>query len=122
MLATLRAAAAAAIVAVSLAPLARGDILDFRPGPTTEGTVSYDGLGGPLVGSGITLGDVLYIDTQSHTTLWERPLFNTAVSFTTGDFEPIGNDNVSYFSAGARSQSRRPSTHRLLHKSCSPGR
>jgi hypothetical protein len=70
-------------------------VLDFNITPPAAGSISYDGVGGPLVGSGITVTGVTGMGTPLNSGV-TVPIVNGLLNFTTGGLTGTGPTTWSF--------------------------
>jgi hypothetical protein len=81
------------------APAQAGPILDFNLGAPTGGSISYDGSGGSLLGSGIAVDTVIGLATPTNPgSLID--LFGATLDFSTGAFSGSNSSGWDFGSGG----------------------
>src|SRR5437763_10686459 len=83
---------------VAVAPAHANTIIDFKDSVLTGGTVSYDGSGGPLVGTDIVLQYVLGVNTPTEN--GAHDLTGAVLNFTTGALASTSGGTYSFSPGG----------------------
>lgn len=71
-------------------------IIDFGMESLTSGVISYDGIGGPLVGTDIQVDNVIGIDTPFHAGIPSLEISGGLLNFATGNFDGAGTSPSSW--------------------------
>ncbi|MGD0921449.1 MAG: PEP-CTERM sorting domain-containing protein [Terriglobia bacterium] len=86
---------ALAFLLAPVAALADGVMLDFTVAPSTAGSITYDGNGGPLVGQNISIVSVEGINTPLNNGV-VVPIEGGLLNFTTGNLTGTTSDAWSF--------------------------